>query len=444
MKKGEFSILIVAGFLQHAWIAIPGLLAAPFGAVAQIAAPPSHTIPAEKPGQAIRVPFGSQPRQAEPWPGEIWLNDPDPGVRSKAAFSLGESGQLSTIPTLNKMLDDPAVEVRINAARALGLIGSPEVEPALIRAIKAKPPLAVRYELVKALGSFRTDTSASQLAWELDHSNNQVRVAALESIGKRGDNNLVPAVVKYTKHSEPIVASRAIWALGELGDPKATPVLVEILKQGKSPDLRRESAQALARIGDARSAPSLTASALSKQEHSSVRVAAIRALSRFELGTKMWSDLLPLAKDREPYVRAAAAFTIVKAPSKDVDDTILGLVSDENPGVRRAAVTAMGLQASRYARQLAEIGADKSLAIELRIPALTALSDAPQQELASEAVLSKLAKLLDTTDGVAIQIAGIRLIDAAGGPDSKRLLREFGDKKNLEPDVKEALATGLK
>jgi HEAT repeat protein len=339
------------------------------------------------------------------------------------------------------VLNDPALEVRINAARALGQIGRPEAEPAVLQVMKGTNQPPVRYELVRALGSFHTPSSGEQLVWELNNSSNYVRVAALESMGRRAEAKFVPAASRFVNNPDLTVAARAIWALGEVGDPKAIPILVDRLKRSNLPELRRESALALARIGDPASAPALAESALSKNEHPMVRTAAVKALSRVYAGQKVWSELLPLAKDPEPEVRAAAAFTIAKSPTNEVVDSMELLIYDANPFVRLSAVHAMGLQSTRFAMQLSSVGANKAMPLEIRIPALTALGDVSSEDLAKKPIFAQLVKLLDKSDAEATQIAAIKLVSLVGDAAAQGELQRFSNEKDLSHSVREALSS---
>jgi HEAT repeat protein len=393
----------------------------------------------------VNAPDVDRGRTQQPWAGSYWIKDPDPSVRSKAVFSLAQSSPLSSIPELSKMvLDDPSVEVRINAARALGQIARPEAEPAVLEVMGTTDLLPVKYELIKALGSFHTVASADRLVRELNNSGGTVRIAALESIGRRAEPKFVPAVTKFVNDADPTVAGRAIWALGEVGDARATAVLIAKLKGSSSPVLRRESALALGRIGDPSSASALSQSALSKREEIVVRVAAVKALYRMNPDQKTWGDLAMLTKDPEPQMRAASAFAVVKNPIKDGGSSIEALLYDSHPGVRVAAVDAMGLQPGRFATQLSAVGANKGMPLEVRVSALTALGDLSPQELARKPVLDELVKLLDKADAETTQIAAINLLNLTEDASVKGELRRYASEKGLAQSVRDALNAATK
>jgi len=377
------------------------------------------------------------------WPGEYWIKDPDPNIRSKAVFSFAQTSPLSSIPTLSTMtLYDPDAQVRINAARALGQIGMAEAESAVLQLMKRTTSMPVRYELVRALGSFHTPSSSEQLIWELKNSKyNSVRIAALESMGRRAEEAFVPEVSKFASDPDPTVASRAIWVLGEVGNPKATPILVDKLRRSPSVELRRESAMALARIRGNESVPALSETALSKNEHPTVRAAAVNALTRMEGNLKVWGDLLPLAKDPDPQMRSAAAFAIAKNPSKEATASLESLILDFDPFVRFSAVNAVALQSERFAPLLSSVASNKAMALEVRLPAITALGDVPIEQLAGEQVYPHLAKLLDKTDAEVIQIAAINLLRYVGNSRAHADLERFGKEKDLPQTVLELLST---
>ena len=69
--------------------------------------------------------------------GWVLENDIDPLVRHEAAFSLGQLGYVSGIPTLaDSVRSDPSFFVRHEAAVALGVIGSEDARNTLKDALK--------------------------------------------------------------------------------------------------------------------------------------------------------------------------------------------------------------------------------------------------------------------------------------------------------------------
>lgn len=144
----------------------------------------------------------------------------DKYVRKAAARALGEIGDARAVEPLFAALKDSDIDVRINAAEALGKIGAPAVE-LLIAALKNDD-------------------------WK-------VRCAAAKALGKIGDARAVEPLVAALDDSDRDVRAEAIWALGEIGDARAVePLIVALEDVGKRSFLvnnRHLAAKALDKLG---------------------------------------------------------------------------------------------------------------------------------------------------------------------------------------------------
>lgn len=121
--------------------------------------------------------------------------------RSTATFALGRLPLEQSMDTLSKLLADPQLEIRCEAARALGRIGTPRVFPALIEALGGPPDLRhrARRALVK-IARRHGDSIAQELAR-----------AALAS-------------------GQAVIRSEVGDVLGRLKDPQVMDTLVPLLK----------------------------------------------------------------------------------------------------------------------------------------------------------------------------------------------------------------------
>jgi HEAT repeat protein len=108
------------------------------------------------------------------------LGDPDPSVVEMAAWSMGERGERSAVPTLAALAttgsghSDPLC--RESAVAALGAIGDPTGLPAILAALDDKP--AVRRRAAVALAAFTGPSVEAALRRCLDDRDWQVRQVA--------------------------------------------------------------------------------------------------------------------------------------------------------------------------------------------------------------------------------------------------------------------------
>ncbi len=151
------------------------------------------------------------------------LSSNDFHIRQHAAKQLGNLGLAArdAMPALAKALHDPMPEVRTNAGKALGQIGTPAVS-----------------ELVKALKDRDAD----------------IRTRAARSVGQAGPDakEAVPALIEALKDKHADVRVAAVDALGEMGvdGKEAAPKLARLFHD-PSGRVREHVRVALAAIGPA-------------------------------------------------------------------------------------------------------------------------------------------------------------------------------------------------
>lgn len=128
--------------------------------------------------------------------GQILANDPNPVVRSEAAFSLGLTGLPEARAPLRKAL---RVKLDLAVVQAIGKLSDPEAVPVLLWRLKQNPTLAQteeRLALIEALGSTGNPTAetVAALIEELDHPNTDLRKAAAVSLGKLRSRRAIEAL----------------------------------------------------------------------------------------------------------------------------------------------------------------------------------------------------------------------------------------------------------
>jgi hypothetical protein len=97
-----------------------------------------------------------------------YINDPQPDIRFKVIESLGRIGDSSVVDRLSSILfDDLEVEVRSAAALALGEIGNSSTMPTLIAAFKKDESMAVKASVAKALGQLQSKSNLAEALSQL-------------------------------------------------------------------------------------------------------------------------------------------------------------------------------------------------------------------------------------------------------------------------------------
>ena len=174
------------------------------------------------------------------------LSDDDEKVRHQAAKALGQGGSLAAVPIMIEWLGDQSAQTKAVAAEALGDIGGADATAALIRSL-GDPEALVRQRAVKALGT----------------------------IGKKGNPNVVIALIPRLEDPKPEVKNATIQQLEELGDKRA--VIPLVAKFGETArETRRLAVRAVGKLGDRSAVPALIRLVNDLDEE--VKTAAVGAL----------------------------------------------------------------------------------------------------------------------------------------------------------------------
>jgi hypothetical protein len=149
---------------------------------------------------------------------------------------LGEA----SLPTLRAAIGSHDEQRARAGIRLAGELQSPEVLPALLRAMRAADP-GRRLETIRALSLLPGEESKRALELALASDLDEIVVAATEALATVGGVEAVPALLDVLEASlhttRTQVSRRLVEALGRLGDERAVPRLAAILE--RRPVLRR-------------------------------------------------------------------------------------------------------------------------------------------------------------------------------------------------------------
>jgi HEAT repeat protein len=187
----------------------------------------------------------ADPKDPKTW--EKQLSDSEPRVRSKAIQELRKLNAREAAPQIAQLLKDPLCKE--DAALALQDLGGPsEVQPlvsAIDTTIGSGSDLATRStnrtnaKIATALGNIGAQDAAPSLLRLARASDDGVRLAAIEALGKVKAKDAVAELshVVDDPATPPLLIKRALAALGEIGDPAGISALTHGLvleRQGVS------------------------------------------------------------------------------------------------------------------------------------------------------------------------------------------------------------------
>jgi HEAT repeat protein len=153
------------------------------------------------------------------------LDSPDGGVRSLMVRLLGKVRDPGTAPAVAGVLGDPDPQVVNAAVNALGRLCDPDTVSALAELLGS--PTVQQLGLIEALAGFGAG-AVPAVAERLATGGPQTRVQAAEALGRLGSADAIPALAAALADDDLTVRLAALLALGELG-PHAHPAIEEAL-----------------------------------------------------------------------------------------------------------------------------------------------------------------------------------------------------------------------
>ena len=252
---------------------------------------------------------------------ELRLQDQEPSLRNRAAYTLGVLGATAAVDTLGTALSDPSKDVRQQAVRALGKIGSAPAGETLRSALSSSPP-ELAGEIVDALGRMRYKPAASELVTIHEGNVNKLGDRALRALALMG----APEArgLFYDQMTSKLVETRrwSVEGLGRLGDKSLVPGMVKDFLREPDPSVELAYCFSLARLGQNefvdRVAISLSKRDLAEQAHDYA----------VELGSPLLSELVSYLSDPVPEVRKEMAEVLMEIGDPAATPYLKPLLSD--------------------------------------------------------------------------------------------------------------------
>jgi cyclophilin family peptidyl-prolyl cis-trans isomerase/HEAT repeat protein len=260
-------------------------------------------------------------------------------IRLAALRALARTAEVGTSSSALSLLGDRDIEVATWAAFALGEIGEPAGEAALLSALRGVSP--VPDQVLLALGRSATATSAREIATHLGDDKPLVRRAAAIALGLMGkrflktfpNDRYARRVVPLLWDRNPDVRFGAAYALMRLPSPTSAVKLISVLGD-PDPEVRANAARGL---GASKASP-LALDSVSRDPDWRVRVERVRALG--QIGQASLEDL-PQTSSRleaaveDEFARFKKGGAIASGTSLHVLLAIVSAASDLGPGGSR-------------------------------------------------------------------------------------------------------------
>jgi HEAT repeat protein len=256
---------------------------------------------------------------------EARLSDEEPGLRRRAAYSLGVLGASDAVGSLSAALSDPQKDVRNEVVRALAAVGTDAAGESLKGTLSlAASDGAFAGLVVDALGQMKYLPAGPEIVAIHDGNVNQLADRALRSLALMGSPD-ARGVFYYEMTSKRAEPRRwAVEGLGRLSDKGLIPGMKKDFLREPDASVQLAYCFSLARLGERefvdRIALSLANRKLQEQAHE----------YGVELGSPLLDELVTYLSDPVPEVRKEMAQVLMEIGDPAAIPYLKPLLSDPN------------------------------------------------------------------------------------------------------------------
>lgn len=306
------------------------------------------------------------------------LDDEDPRMREMAIYVLANMFYKDAVPKIAEILDsDDDHDVRITAAKALGVIRDERAVEALLKHIyikdtharffvlnslgqqensKAIPALAVvavedadaimRRASIYGLGLIKDPAALEHLVKVLEDGDDDIRTQAVRAMGEIGGKETLPYLLKALEDTSASVRREAVYSLNTVGGDEALEAIANLLEREKKDFVIQIALWTVAQLGD-KSHISIVKPFVDSTD-SVIRERAIRTIHALD-GQPTHKEIRQHLKSEDPHLRLYALWLYGIEGTSDNENIadLAEMIGDEDEAVRLAVVQVMGKFRSR-------------------------------------------------------------------------------------------------
>ncbi len=177
------------------------------------------------------------------------LKSQDIQIRRTTIRSLGQLGPEATkaLPALRETLKDSDFSIRLEAAIAIGFIGTKKDTPHLLPLLDDKVE-AVRFQTISALAFLKDAQAIPELLARYDNETHYVQDQILRALGHLGGEAAYSLLKRELQADNPIIRTGAVVGFSFLQDPRSCPLLEQVAKEDPDEIVAHEARLALYQI----------------------------------------------------------------------------------------------------------------------------------------------------------------------------------------------------
>jgi HEAT repeat protein len=209
-----------------------------------------------------------------------------------------------------------SLEVRANAARAVGILRGKEAVPDLLEAIRTKDSLVI-YETLIALQKIRDLSAGPRVTFLVRDQEPRVQVAAIETAGLLLNKEAVPELIQVlNRTNDRKVRRAALTSLAMLPDEKSRPLFERFLSD-KDDRMRGGAAEGFGRLKNKADEPRVLASFQDEKKTSPRLSLAFAMVSLGKTGLSEFSPLQYLVNTLNSSAYRGEAFALLVELARD-------------------------------------------------------------------------------------------------------------------------------
>jgi HEAT repeat protein len=288
------------------------------------------------------------------------LKTAHPMIRGRAAEIFAINKDRNAVPVLLEALQGEYFTVRSRAALALGKIGDPKAIQPLLHALKDEED-EVRIGACLALGFFKDPSTFDDVTNVLlDDPKIEVRRAAARALGNTGHPAALPYLMEalhdsYWWYEREYAATDLLLAIEKMGITAVNPLIAAL--QDKEGTVRKFAAILLGKLGDPHAIEPL-GMALYDLHHEVGKVSA-ESLARF--GIPALDVLIEALSHPEMWIRIHSIAALSQIKDGRVTPILLKMLSDPEREVKKQVIESLGnLKDPRAFASLQEIASNRA------------------------------------------------------------------------------------
>jgi len=141
-------------------------------------------------------------------------------------------------------------EVRMFAARVLGVYKDDNSLTALLSVLKSVTDESIQASIINALSKFEDDKAVEAVIDILRNGKTEyIRSVAVQTLKFVNKDKVVDALIESLDDDSPLVRKKIVIALGDMGNKKAIPELQKVVKIDENEDVKANAQSSLYKLG---------------------------------------------------------------------------------------------------------------------------------------------------------------------------------------------------